>query len=182
MDRRGVITLFGGSAVEEGETEWDEAYQLGRVIAMAGFTLCNGGFGGTMEASSRGAKEAGGKTIGVITSFLDAEEPNPWVDEVIHVGTYLERIQRLIELGDGFIVLRGSVGTFSEFFLLWCLEYIGKVPHKPIVLLGEAWREVIRTIEGQMQLTPSHLDLISFAGSPKEAVEIIVENLEEGSR
>ncbi|HID55561.1 TPA: LOG family protein [Candidatus Poribacteria bacterium] len=182
MDRRGVITIFGGSAVREGETGWDEAYQLGRMIAMAGFILCNGGFGGTMEASSQGAKEAGGKTIGVITSFLDADRPNPWVDEVIYVGTYLERIQKLIEIGDGFIVLKGSVGTFSEFFLLWCLEYIGKIPRKPIVLLGEAWRKTIRTLEKQMQLTPLHLNLLSFASSPQEAVEIIIENLYEGSR
>jgi len=182
MVSKGVITLFGGSAIEEGGNEWEKAYQIGRLIAMAGFTLCNGGFGGTMEASSRGAKEAGGKTIGVITSFLDAERPNPWVDEVIYVGTYLERIRRLIELGDGFIILRGSVGTFSEFFLLWCLEYIGKIPRKPIVLMGEAWRKVIRTIEGQMLLTPSHLNLLSFADSPQEAVRIITEGLKGKSK
>jgi hypothetical protein len=126
-----------------------------------------------MEASSRGAKEAGGKTIGVITSFLDADRPNPWADEVIHVETYVERIEKLIELGDGFVVLKGSVGTFSEFFLVWCLEYIGKIPRKPIVLLGRSWREVIRTMSRHMQLTPDHLYLLRFADLPEEAVELI---------
>jgi len=172
-----VVTVFGSSSVREGTPEWMEAYELGKEIAKAGLVLCNGGFGGTMEAACRGAKEMGGKTIGIITSFVDADKPNPYLDEVIYVPTYLERIERLIERGDAYVVLKGSVGTFSEFFLLWCLIYIGRVERKPVVLMGRGWRRVMEVIREEMLVTDTQFDLLSFAETPKEAVRLILSRL-----
>ena len=63
MESEKIITVFGSSRTKKGGGPYKEAYQLGKLLAEAGFVVCNGGYGGLMDASARGAKEAGGKTV-----------------------------------------------------------------------------------------------------------------------
>ena len=95
-----IITVFGSARPVEGDTFYEEARILGRELGTAGYVVCNGGYGGTMEASARGAKEAGGKTIGVVSEFFSIE-PNPWIDKRVVVKSLTDRLMELISLADG---------------------------------------------------------------------------------
>ena len=86
-----VITIFGSSRPKEGDEEYQLAYEVGKQLSLVGFTICNGGFGGIMEASARGAKEAGGKAIGV-TFNIKGRAANSWIDENIHVPALIDRM------------------------------------------------------------------------------------------
>ncbi len=113
-----TITIFGSSRLKFGEEEFQTAYELGKQLAQSGFTICNGGYGGTMEASARGASEAGGKTIGVVCERFGTTA-NPFLEETIVTSTHSERLHKLIELGDAYVVLKGSTGTLLELALVW---------------------------------------------------------------
>jgi len=141
-----VITVFGSSRPREGDADYAEARALGAALAEHGFAVCTGGYGGVMEAVSRGAKEAGGHVMGVTADFFAAASVNRWVDEEIRVNTWQQRLFRLIELGDGFGACKGGTGTLVELAVVW--EMINKrvLAHKPFVVLGDFWQPVIERV------------------------------------
>ena len=95
----GTITVFGSSRPREGDADYEQARALGRELAARGFRVCSGGYGGVMEAASRGAKESGGRTLAVTAKFFESRA-NVWVDEVHAVATWQERLFELIRLGE----------------------------------------------------------------------------------
>ncbi|RPI05505.1 MAG: LOG family protein [Ignavibacteriae bacterium] len=144
-----VITVFGSSRPREGEPEYQLAYEVGKHLALAGFTVCNGGFGGIMEASARGAKEAGGRTIGV-TFNINGRIANRWIDELAHEPELMDRMMKLVELGDAYVVLKGGTGTLLELAAVW--EFINKrlLAEKPIVIVGDFWNGVVESLRKEL--------------------------------
>lgn len=143
-----VITIFGSSRPLPDSEEYQTAFAAGRSLARRGFTVCNGAYGGTMEAASKGAREAGGSTIGV-TSAAFSRTPNSWVEKEIRTETMVERLLKLVELGKGYVVLKGGTGTLLELAAVW--EFINKgfQPRKPIVVVGTFWNAVIETMRSE---------------------------------
>ncbi len=133
---RPVITVFGSGQVKSETSAYELAYQTGYALAQAGFDVCNGGYAGVMEASAHGAKEAGGRTLGIISSQLGGVA-NPWMDEVRVAPTWRERLSALIDAGKGYVVLDGATGTLVEFFTVWEMAN-KKIFSKPIILTGES--------------------------------------------
>jgi len=144
-----VITVFGSARPQPGDQEYDEAYSLGRRLAEAGFTVCNGGYGGSMEAVARGAKEANGATVGV-TFSSPGRQANQWIDREIQEPDLPRRLLKLVELGDGYIVLKGGTGTLLELACVW--EFINKgiIREKPIVVLGPFWHAVVDVLRQEL--------------------------------
>ena len=149
-DNRQIVTVFGSSLPREGDADYAQAYELGRGLALAGYVLCNGGTGGTMRAAAQGAREAGGRTIGVTMDIYVPDPPNSWLDEEIRVGDLFTRLQRLILPASGFICLRGGCGTLAEWALVWTLLASGLVTPAPLILLGAAWRPLLDSIRAGM--------------------------------
>ena len=144
MPPRPVIAVFGSSTVQPGDAVYDLALRLGKEVAGAGADLMTGGYGGTMEACSRGAHELGGHVVGVTVELFEARGPvNRWVRQREHTPDLYERLRHLVERADGFIVLPGSIGTLTELFLTWTLLSVGARPRAALVLLGEAWQPVL---------------------------------------
>src|SRR5512136_1850997 len=105
------ITVFGGSHPKPGSQAYVEAYELGKLLALAGHTVLNGGYIGTMEAVSRGANEAGGHVVGVTSADIEAwrgVRANPWVQEERHFDTLQERLNELVLACDAAIALPGG--------------------------------------------------------------------------
>lgn len=146
-----VITIFGSSRPLPGDAEYILAHNLGARLAREGFTICNGGYRGTMEASARGTKEAGGRTIGITTEFFAGSTANQWMDEVVNVPTLHERLLKLIATGDGYVVLKGGTGTLLELAASW--EYMNKgvIKQKPIVVVGTFWNSVVDTFKQELE-------------------------------
>ncbi len=144
-----VITVFGSARVEENSTEWIFAYELGKLMAKSGFTLCNGGYYGTMEASAKGAVECGGKTIGVVSSIF-SREPNKFIQKVINTGNLYERIDGLVVSGDGYVVLQGGTGTLVEIAMVWEMVNKGMMPNKPIIAVSPFWDSVVNQFKQEL--------------------------------
>lgn len=177
-----TITLFGSSAPQHGSEDYLLAYEVGNALAQEGFVVCNGGFGGTMEASARGAKEAGGTTIGVTVDVF-RRKANRWIDREIRERTLVERLSRLIELGDAYVVFPGSTGTLLELAAVWEFVNKGIMRKKPIVILGNFWKPLVEQMklaslkEGMKDCTK----LLTEVHSAKECVEVLHTRLTRGT-
>jgi uncharacterized protein (TIGR00730 family) len=172
-----TVTVFGASGDGEGSAGYVQARRLGRLLAEAGFALCNGGYSGTMEASARGAREAGGHTIGVTNAVFDPREANPYIVEERKAPDFFERLRRLLTLGDAYICLPGSVGTLTEFSLAWTLMQTEALPRRPFVCVGNAWQRVLDGYRAHLAVRPKDFDLITLVDTVEEAVAAVVRAL-----
>ncbi len=172
-----VVTIFGSSKPKEGDPEYEFARMLGYELGKAGFTICNGGYGGIMEASARGAKETGAKTIG-ITVVTFRGTANQWIDEEIKAKDLFERLKILIEKGNGYVVLRGGTGTMVEFSLVWELMNKGMINQKPLAVVN-FWMPIIETISEQLKLESAHhtIEYVKVFNDVNEIVEYMKKNL-----
>jgi uncharacterized protein (TIGR00730 family) len=143
MDQQKIVTVFGSSRPHEGEADYEEARVLGRALAKHGFAVCSGGYGGVMEAVSRGAKEAGGKTYGVTAEFFTAAKLNSWIDTEVRMKTWEERLFELIRLADGFVACKGGTGTLVELAVVWEMLNKSVMSGKPFAVLGDFWQPVL---------------------------------------
>ncbi|HXW57039.1 MAG TPA: LOG family protein [Candidatus Cybelea sp.] len=176
-----VITVFGSSHPRPGEACYEQARELGASLTRAGFTICSGGYAGVMEAVSRGAKEAGGRTIAVTARFFRAQA-NPWVDQEMRVRSWQDRLFELIRRGEGYVVCPGGTGTLVELSVVWEMINKGVMNRRPVVSLGSFWRpvvECVRTAEiGPESVWLRNLGpLVHFAESPSEAAEYLAREL-----
>lgn len=169
-----VVTVFGSAFPKEGSEEYTAAYELGKLLAQSGCTVCNGGYGGTMEASARGAKEVGGRTIGVVTEFFSTEA-NKFIDQKIVVKSIVDRLMRLIELGEAYIVLRGGTGTLVELATVWEYMNKGALREKPIIVVGNHWSKVIDTLNEELvwEGKGNAVHYVTVVRSPRECVEVL---------
>jgi uncharacterized protein (TIGR00730 family) len=143
------VCVFGSYKDVTPQTK-QEIVRLGKMLAERGITVMSGGFGGTMEDISRGAKSAGGKTVGVTCYPWGKERDkraNEFVDEEIVAKDFHERIAIMLGEADAFVVFPGGTGTLME--LAAALEYVNKglMEPKPIVLLGSFWKPVVSCLQ-----------------------------------
>ena len=144
-----IITIFGSSRPTEDSKEYQEAESLGEKLSAAGFSLCTGGYRGTMEAVSKGASQSDANIIGV-TSAIFSPTPNQYVNMQVHTMTPYERLQKLVELGDGYIILKGGTGTLVEFALVWELMNKNIIAQKPIIVATDFWKPVVELLDKEL--------------------------------
>jgi uncharacterized protein (TIGR00730 family) len=177
----GVITVFGSSRPREGDGDYEQARALGRELAAHGFRVCSGGYGGVMEAASRGAKESGGGTLAVTAEFF-RRGANAWVDDVRSVATWEERLFELIRLGQGFVACKGGTGTLVELAVVWEMLNKGVMQGKPFVVLGDFWTPIlerVREVEADHGSPWSEAvgRLVHVAHTPADAAGHLVQRL-----
>ncbi|MCS7221157.1 MAG: LOG family protein [Anaerolineae bacterium] len=168
-----VITVFGSSRTPAGTPAWRQAYELGRDLAQAGWTIVNGGYGGTMEAVSRGAREAGGYIIGVTCADFDPLPPNPWLNEERRKPSLFARLMEIITLGDAYIALPGGIGTLSEVTLVWSLFQAGSLPSRPLILIGSSWARLVEAFARHTEMDDGVLGLARLAADTKDAIRLL---------
>src|SRR5215510_458178 len=166
-----IVTIFGGSKCVETDVEYGQARRVGQLLAEAGFTICTGGYLGVMEAASRGAREAGGRVLGIVMNQFKAE-PNRFLTDKVATAHFYERLQRLITRSVGFIAIRGGMGTVTELSLVWNKIQTRVIPPRPLVLLGECWRPVVKSWRDNLVVSDADIAAIDFAETAEEAVAI----------
>jgi uncharacterized protein (TIGR00725 family) len=150
------ISVIGGGRCVAAVLELAE--RVGRLVAQEGATLVCGGLGGVMEAAARGAKAAGGATIGILPGH-DRSAANPYLDHVITTGVGHARNLAVVSSGDAVIAVGGGYGTLSEIGLAAKLG-------RPVVVLA-GWR-----LEGG-----EASDMITYASTAEEAVRLALQAL-----
>lgn len=176
-----IVTVFGSSRPRDGEEQYAAARRLGAELAANGFVVCSGGYGGVMEEVSRGAKEAGGRTLGITAKCFRARV-NKWVDEEIRVKTWQERLFELVKRGRGYVTCRGGTGTLVELAVVWEMLNKGAMTRRPLVVLGDFWQPVIERVR-EVELGHEspwgerEEPLIHMASSPSDAAEHLAARL-----
>ncbi len=178
--RARIIAVFGGSRPLPGSAEYQEAYAMGRLLAQEGFVVMNGGYAGTMEASARGAREHGGRTIGVLSGEFGGLAPNLYLDETLQSVDLFARIREMQLRADAFLVLKGSMGTLAELALVWNLSKIDVKHRKPIILVGVAWQNVLHAWSENLAVTDEEMELLQAVHDPKQAIERLKQVLGDG--
>jgi len=169
-----IITIFGTARAKAGDSAYTLAYETGRLLAKAGFTIANGGYGGTMLAASKGAAEEGGETIGVTCSAFTGTA-NEYISREIVTDSLDERLDTLIKLGQAYVVLPGGTGTLLELAKVWELKNKGFIKaDKPVILIGKFWRPLVDLIAAD---DPDSSRYIHQADGPRQVVESISELL-----
>jgi uncharacterized protein (TIGR00730 family) len=168
-----IVTVFGSGRVRAGDPHYAEARALGAELAAKGFRVCSGGYGGVMEAVSRGAKEAGGETLAVTAEFFRSKA-NEWVDEQIRVKTWQERLFELVKRGHSYVTCPGGTGTLAELAVVWEMLNKGAMARKPFAVLGDFWRPVLDLVSELELGRARHRDtsdapLVYVASSPADA-------------
>lgn len=169
-----IITIFGGSKCGPDSLEYRDALSIGRQLALAGFTICTGGYLGVMEAASRGAREAGGRVLGIVMNQFKAE-PNRFLTEKVATDHFYDRLQNLITRSVGFVALRGGMGTVTEISLVWNKLQTGVLSTRPLVLVGECWPKVVGAWEENLAVSSSDVSFLDFAADADQASSLIVQ-------
>jgi uncharacterized protein (TIGR00730 family) len=172
------ISVFGSSQPKEGDSTYKEAIELGRLLAERGHTVLTGGYIGTMEAVSRGAKEAGGHVIGVTCEDIETwrkVKANAWVMEEIRKKTLEERLHVLIHESDAALALPGGPGTLTEISLMWNLMNVESLHRRPLILIGDGWQSVFdQFFKGLAAFVPAQQrEILRFAKDALTAVKML---------
>ena len=174
------VGVMGSARLTENDERWTQAHKLGTLLAAEGFVVVTGGYGGLMGAVSRGAHEMGGHVIGLPMRHWTGIEPNPWNADLRWSTNYGNRINHILRC-DAVIALPGGIGTLSELAMIWAASQT-EVRAMPLVLLGDCWPPVIKSVREHLVISDVDLNLLRFAASPEEALQELRVGLQDKKR
>ncbi len=178
-----AVTVFGSSRFQEGTEYYALGVELGRKLAQAGFVVMTGGGPGLMEAANRGAREAGGPSIGCNIELPTEPEPNDYLDKVVTFNHFFTSKVMLVKYSCGFVCLPGGFGTLDGLFEAAMLIRSGKIGPFPLVLLGQRFwgslREFIFELLEEGAIGHDDLGFAIITDSTDEAVDLILRGLPE---
>jgi uncharacterized protein (TIGR00730 family) len=145
------VTVFGSARFGPEHRYYELARQTGAALAREGFTVMTGGGPGIMEAANRGAREAGGRSIGCNIVLPHEQVSNAFLDRVVTFRYFFVRKVMLVKYSYAFVALPGGYGTFDEIFEALTLVQTDKIRDFPIILMGEAyWRPLVDFIRDHL--------------------------------
>jgi uncharacterized protein (TIGR00730 family) len=172
------IAFFGDSNLSENNQTYKDAYEIAKHLGEQRYTIVNGGGPGVMNASTQGAASVGGETISVTftpeeaTGYEGRYVGNITTEE-IQTTNYIERMFKLLEHADLFIIFKGGSGTISEWGTAWVLAKLYHGHHKPFILYGEHWRPIIETIKKNMNIDKEELDVFEIVDKKEDILPTI---------
>lgn len=172
------VTVFGSARFDEDHPYYEMARSVSAALSEAGLAIMTGGGPGIMEAANRGARDAGGLSIGCNIELPMEQEPNPYLDKFIEFHYFFVRKVMLVKYSDAFVVMPGGFGTMDEVFETATLVQTGKIHGFPIVLMGvDYWRPMIDFVTQNMveagTISPEDVGIAHATDSVDEAVEIV---------
>ncbi len=175
-----AVSIFGSARTRPGSTEYALAEEIGAGLADAGYAVITGGGPGIMEAGNKGARDAGGTSVGLGIELPFEQKLNDHVDIGVSFRYFMVRKTIFVKYSQAFVVLPGGFGTLDELFEAVTLVQTGKITRFPIVLVGTAyWSGLIDWIRTTMlpggKISDRDLDLLQVTDDPSEVVRIIRE-------
>ncbi|WP_199118843.1 TIGR00730 family Rossman fold protein [Pedobacter sp. ASV28] len=171
------VTVFGSARFKEDHPYYEMARSVSYEISKLGFAIMTGGGPGIMEAANRGAKDAGGLSVGCNIVLPHEQHENPYLDTYVNIDYFFVRKELLRKYSYAFVVLPGGFGTLDEFFETLTLVQTGKVEKFPIVIMGKEFhKEIYLHIEKMLEertISPEDMDLLLFTDDIEEVVDHI---------
>jgi uncharacterized protein (TIGR00730 family) len=173
------VTVFGSARFNSDHRYYSVAREIGARLAKAGFTVVTGGGPGIMEAANRGAREAGGISIGCNIELPHEQKPNAYLDRWVTFRHFFVRKVMLVKYSYAFVALPGGFGTLDELFETATLEQTGKLRDFPLVLVGsDFWQPLVsflQTLVTAGTVDPSDVARLRVLDSPEQVVDDIAE-------
>ena len=139
-----AVSVFGSARLPANDPSYAQAEELGRRLAQAGITVITGGGPGIMEAANKGAKEAGGESVGLAIELPHEQDSNPYCTLVLNFRYFFVRKTMFVKYAQGFVIFPGGYGTFDELFESLTLVQTGKIEHFPVILFGTRyWQPLV---------------------------------------
>jgi uncharacterized protein (TIGR00730 family) len=179
LDIRGpCVTVFGSARFSAGHPYYETGRALGAALARAGYTVMTGGGPGLMEAANRGAREAGGGSLGCNIRLPREQQPNAWLDRFVEFEHFFVRKVMLVKYSCAFVVMPGGFGTLDEAFEVMTLIQNRKLERFPVVAIGGHFWQSLQgflrdTLVSEGTIDPAELGLLHLADDVDEAVAII---------
>lgn len=171
------VTVFGSARFSETHPYYQLTHRVGAHLARMGFTVMTGGGPGLMEAASRGAKEAGGFTVGCNIVLPEEQKLNPYLDRAVSFDHFFIRKVMLVKYSYAFVVMPGGLGTMDELFEALTLIQTKKIENFPVVLMGsEYYRPFMGVLVKMLRaatIDNTDLDLLLMTDSVEEAMSHI---------
>lgn len=182
------VAIFGSADINNRDEVYRSAYTAAKLLAEQGREIVNGGGPGVMEAATDGAHASGGKVFTISfqpidAPFFEGRSKTNMGDQDLMASNYVERLNLLMENSDAFVIFRGGTGTLSEWMTVWLMAHIYYGHHKPFILFGQFWDEVIAVIEKHFyigkeenrvfRIAHTHADLLRSLDELEEEAEAI---------
>lgn len=172
------IAFFGDAGVTEETETYQTAFEAAKFVSQKGYTIVNGGGPGVMVAATKGAQAVKGETLTV--TFYPKDAPGfegRYVGNIpsqeIKTHNYIERMFKLMEHADLFVIFKGGSGTISEFGTAWVLGKLYYGHHKPFILFGDFWRPIIEVLKENMLIDEQELDCFVIVENKEELTDAI---------
>ena len=177
---RPAVTIFGSARTPAGTKPFEDARDVARRFAEAGWAVVTGGGPGVMEAANRGAKEGGGLSVGFNIELPHEQHENPYLDIEYTFQHFYARKTMFVKAAEGYVVFPGGFGTMDELFESLTLIQTGKVEHFPVVLFDvDYWTELLIWVRKEAlakgMISPEDVELLHLTDDPDEAVQLVLE-------
>jgi uncharacterized protein (TIGR00730 family) len=177
------VAIFGSARTHPEDPQYLAAQETARILAEKGFAIITGAGPGIMEAANRGAKLAGGRSIGCNIELPFEQGANPYVDTLINFRYFFVRKTMFIKYSNAFIIFPGGYGTLDEAFEALTLIQTGKIYQFPVILFGRHyWAGLIRWIQSRVlsekKISPGDMDLMIMTDDPAEAAKVVIDAYE----
>jgi uncharacterized protein (TIGR00730 family) len=178
---RPAVSIFGSARVAEGHPAYEEAREVGRRFAHAGFAVVTGGGPGVMEAANRGAREGGGLSVGFNIELPHEQHENGYLDIELTFDHFYVRKTMFVKAAEGFVIFPGGFGTLDELFEALTLIQTGKVLDFPVVLFDtDYWQPMLDWMRTRLladkMVSSDDIDLLHLTDDPEEPVRIVVDH------
>lgn len=161
------VAFFGDAAVKADDPIYQAAYHAAARLAKLGYTIVDGGGPGVMDAATRGAESVDGNTVSVTfypehASVFEGRYLANNTDREIKTDNYIERMYKLMEESDIYLLFKGGTGTISELGVSWVLGKLYYGHHKPFILVGSFWRPIIGAIHDNLLIDAKEMDVFKI--------------------
>jgi len=171
------VTVFGSARYDQAHPYYELGRNVGAGVVNLGFTVMTGGGPGLMEAANRGAREAGGGSVGCNIELPMEQDPNPYLDRSVTCRYFFVRKVLLFKYSYAFVGLPGGLGTLDELFEALVLIQTGKIASFPVVLFGTAFWQPLRGMLEHMArertISEADLSLLLITDSIEDGMEHI---------
>lgn len=172
------VAFFGDANISETDETYRDAFEVAEALGKRGYEIVDGGGPGVMEAATSGAKKGGGKTVSITFDPVGAvgyegRYIKNVTDTEVVTTNYIERMFKLLEYGDVFVIFKGGSGTVSEFGTAWVLAKLYYGHHKPIILYGNFWAEILDVFRKNMNIDSTEMSIFEICTNCEEVLSAI---------